>query len=106
MGRDIGRHANRDTRTAANQQIGQPGRQDDRLLQAVVKVGHEAYGILIDVGKANEEYANSLGRAASSLTDAEKKTAFLNKALEIGKKNAEAAGDSGENLTDKWEVKL
>jgi len=49
-------------------------------------------GIVFKLEDAYAEYAASLGKTATQLTEAEKKQAFINKALETGKKNAEAAG--------------
>ena len=60
-------------------------------------------GIIIDTNKAYDEYARTLDKTADSLTDAEKKQAFINKALEIGQKNAEAAGGTTESLSDRWD---
>jgi phage-related protein len=60
-------------------------------------------GIIFDTTKATEEYAASLGRTAESLTDAEKKQAFINKALEVGGANLEAMGGVQETVTTKWE---
>jgi hypothetical protein len=41
-------------------------------------------GIIVDVEKANQDYAKSLGKTALQLTDAEKKQAFLNATMEAG----------------------
>ena len=41
-------------------------------------------GILVSAGKANEEYAKKLNITGRELTDAEKKAAFLNAAIEKG----------------------
>jgi len=60
-------------------------------------------GIVFDLNKAYEEYARKLGKTASSLSDAEKKQAFINKALEVGKKNAELAGLGTLSLADRWQ---
>ena len=38
-------------------------------------------GITVNVSKANEVYAKTLGKSADALTDAEKKQAFMNAAL-------------------------
>ena len=38
-------------------------------------------GIIVDTAKANEDYAKSIGKSSSELTDQEKKTAFTNAAL-------------------------
>lgn len=43
-------------------------------------------GILLDVDKANEAYAASLGKTASQLNDAERKQAFLNATMAAGQK--------------------
>lgn len=58
-------------------------------------------GIVFDVNKAYEEYGKVIGKTAEQMTDAEKKQAFINKALEVGAKNAQAAGGGVEDLNDK-----
>jgi len=60
-------------------------------------------GILIDVEKAQEEYAASMGKTSAQLSDTEKKQAFINKALEIGNRNLEAMGGVQESVAIKWE---
>ena len=50
-------------------------------------------GIILDVEKANENYAQSIGKTVEQLTDQEKKTAFLNATLEAGKKITDSVGD-------------
>ena len=54
-------------------------------------------GIMIDVEKANADYAKSLNRSASSLTDQEKKQAFVNATMESGRRLVQQMGD--EQLT-------
>ena len=54
-------------------------------------------GIIIDVEKANADYAASLNKSASSLTDQEKKQAFVNAAMESGRRLVQQMGD--EQLT-------
>ena len=54
-------------------------------------------GIMIDVEKANADYAASLNKSASSLTDQEKKQAFVNAAMESGRRLVQQMGD--EQLT-------
>ena len=49
--RDVGRHADRDTRRAVDQQVRDPRRQDQRLHFAAVVVRAEVDGVLVDVGK-------------------------------------------------------
>lgn len=86
------------------------GQSMEFMLQSIVtglgrgsKLILDNLGIIVDVNKAQEEYAGKLGRTAASLSDAEKKQAFINKALSIGAKNAEAAGAGGDTLTDSWD---
>ena len=50
-------------------------------------------GITINAAQANEEYAKSIGKTVSQLTDAEKKQALINKVVADGKKEFEAAGE-------------
>lgn len=49
-------------------------------------------GIVFKLEDAYDEYAKTLGKTSAELTEAEKKQAFINKALETGLKNAKAAG--------------
>lgn len=50
-------------------------------------------GITINAAQANEEYAKSIGKTASQLTDAEKKQALINKVVADGRKELEATGE-------------
>ncbi|MGC4086213.1 MAG: hypothetical protein QM736_29840 [Vicinamibacterales bacterium] len=54
-------------------------------------------GLSVQVGAANEAYAKSVGKTADNLTDAEKKLAFYNAAMEAAKRKVEEVG--GLNLT-------
>ncbi|RLF32701.1 MAG: hypothetical protein DRN07_04430 [Thermoplasmata archaeon] len=58
-------------------------------------------GIIIRVEEANRRYAASLGKTASQLTDAEKKQAFLNAALEAGEDLMHRLGDQSDTTADK-----
>lgn len=49
-------------------------------------------GLSVKVGEANEVYARSLGKTADQLTDAEKKTAFYNAAMEAAKVKVASLG--------------
>jgi hypothetical protein len=60
-------------------------------------------GIMIDIKKANETYAKTLQKSASNLTDVEKKQAFVNEALRIGKENLEKAGGVVESDIDSFQ---
>jgi|LUMV01.1.fsa_nt_gb hypothetical protein len=50
-------------------------------------------GIMVDVTKANEDFANSLGKTVGQLTDQEKKQAFVNATLDSAR---ELVSDLGE----------
>ncbi len=60
-------------------------------------------GIIVDAEDAYAKYAATVGKSASQLTDAEKKQAFLNEALRVGKENAENAGRGTDNANKAWE---
>ena len=49
MGRDIGRHTDRDTHGAVDQQVREPGGQDGGFLEAVIEVGHHRHDVLVDI---------------------------------------------------------
>lgn len=57
-------------------------------------------GIIIDVEKANEQYAATLGISADKLTDQQKKQAFVNEALRQGRDLMERMGDTTLQATD------
>lgn len=66
-------------------------------------------GIIVDVEKANERYAASLGKTSSQLSDAERKIAFTNAAMDALKTNTDKVGGATENaatqmqrLTAEW----
>jgi hypothetical protein len=63
-------------------------------------------GLTVKVGEANEAYAAKLGKNAEALTDAEKKMAFYNAAMEAARKKSEELGDKtktfGEIVTSVW----
>ena len=66
-----------------------------RLIRGVGKLEPEILdelGIFIRLDDAAEKYAQQLGRAASSLTQAERRQAFMNEALTQGQKKFAAVG--------------
>lgn len=69
------------------------GRQSRMLLDNL--------GIIVKVEEANQSYAESLGKTVSELTDAEKKTAFLNATMEGLNERTEALGGFTEDTTTK-----
>ena len=65
----------------------------DRLTKGIIKIQPELLdelGIMTRVIPAQEAYARSLGKSASSLTDFEKRQAFANAVLEEGEKKFSA----------------
>lgn len=86
------------------------GQSMDFLLNSIVvgigrssKLIIDNLGILVDVTKANKIYARVLGKTASKLTDAEKKTAFMNATLKAGLKNSKALGAGTLSLREMWD---
>ncbi len=53
-------------------------------------------GIIVKIGKANEDYAKTLGKTATALTAAEQKQALLNAVLKVGVKRIELFGESAD----------
>jgi hypothetical protein len=78
-----------DTRFGIESLITGLGRQSKLMLDNL--------GIMVDIEKANEEYAESIGKTASELTDQEKKQAFVNTTLATAKELVKGVGD--ESLT-------
>jgi len=60
-------------------------------------------GIIVDVEKANETYAKSLGKIVSQLTDTEKKQAFMNATLTAGGELMDKMGNQTDTAADKLE---
>ena len=61
-------------------------------------------GIIVDVEKANEEYAKTLGKTSSELTDQEKKTAFNNATMKEAKKLVESLGEEQLTTSDRINI--
>jgi DNA repair exonuclease SbcCD ATPase subunit len=60
-------------------------------------------GIVIDSTKAYETYGAGIGKTAKTLTDAEKKQAFFNAAMEAGMRNVQRAGGVTASATDRFD---
>jgi hypothetical protein len=58
-------------------------------------------GIIVDVEKANDDYAKSLGKTAADLSDAERKQAFLNATLKGGQDLMAKLGDQADTNADR-----
>lgn len=63
-------------------------------LARMSKLRLDDLGILIDVEKANMEYAITMGIVGRELSDAEKKQAFMNAAMESGEDIVKRVGDA------------
>lgn len=63
-------------------------------------------GLSVKVGEANEKYAKALGKTAEALTDAEKKQAFMNAAMDAAKEKVETLGPlqltAADRLAQMW----
>ena len=81
----LGSALGRDTKTSVESLITGIGRQSRMMLDNI--------GIITKVDKANEEYARSLNKNVSQLTEAEKKQAFLNATMEAAREKVAMLGD-------------
>jgi hypothetical protein len=79
--------------------------QFEKITQAIARqrTGQLAsIGIHINADKVMRQYADSIGKAADSLTDAEKRAAILNETLKQGAVNMEAAGKSSKPIQESY----
>jgi hypothetical protein len=79
--------------------------QFERITQAIARqrTGQLAsIGIHINAENVMRQYADSIGKAANSLTDAEKRAAILNETLKQGAVNMEAAGQSSKPMQEAY----
>jgi len=60
-------------------------------------------GIVVKVGKANEDYAKSVGKSTDALTAEEKQLALLNATLEAGGRLIDQVGGNVESATDDYQ---
>lgn len=86
------------------------GQSMDFMLNSIVtglgrgsKLMLDNLGIVFKIEDAYDEYAKTLGKTADQLSEAEKKQAFINKALAVGKANAEAAGGGQLTLSERFD---
>src|SRR4030095_13031255 len=57
-------------------------------------------GLTVKVGEANEEHAAKLGTSSSELTEAEKKLAFCQAAMEAARRKVAELGDQTKTLSE------
>lgn len=60
-------------------------------------------GLSVKVGEANEQYAKSLGKSASALTEQEKKLAFYNAAMAAARAKVSELGDAQLTLAEMFQ---
>jgi hypothetical protein len=60
-------------------------------------------GLSVKVGEANEKYAASLDKSVMALTDAEKKQAFMNAAMDAARARVSELGGGTLTLSDRWQ---
>lgn len=87
------------------------GQSMDFMLNSIVtglgrgsKLMLDNLGIVFKTEDAYREYAKTLGKTADKLTEAEKKQAFINKALSVGTENAKKAGSGQLTLAQRIDV--
>lgn len=87
------------------------GESMDFMLQSITtglgrgsKMILDNLGIVFKAEDANNEYAKSIGKVASQLTEAEKKQAFINKAISVGLENAKKTGSQNLTVAQSMEV--
>src|SRR5690606_4055055 len=94
----LGRAMGKDATSSLNDLITALGRSSPLILDNL--------GLTVKVGEANEAYAEKLGKTSSQLTDAEKKLAFYEAAMEAARKKTAELGDQtltlGEIATKAW----
>lgn len=92
IARQLGKAVGRDTVDAINDLSLGVGRQSRLILDNL--------GLIVKVEDATEKYANSLGVAVSALTDAERRTAFYNAAIDAGRRKVAELGPDTDTLAD------
>ena len=96
--RVLGKAMGLDTTQALNDLITALGRSSPLILDNL--------GLTVKVGEANEAYSAKLGKTADALTEAEKKTAFYEAAMEKAREKTRELGDQtktlGEIATTVW----
>ena len=88
---------------AAAQATGRP--VSDAIQDITTGIGRQSklildnLGIIVDVKKANEDYAKTLGKQAKELTEVEKKAAFTAATMKALDENMKKVGDTGDNAS-------
>ena len=92
----LGRALGRDTRSSVESLITGIGRQSRLMLDNI--------GIIVKADEAYESYAERLGTTADKLTDADKKTAFLEATMESARAKVASLGDEVKSTQDSYDT--
>lgn len=96
-----------ETAVTLGKAMGQDARKSfDDLITALGRTSPmilDNLGLTVRVGEANEKYAQQLGKTVAQLTDAEKKQAFFNAAMEAARERVAAIGGVQLTVLDHWE---
>jgi|21_taG_2_1085346.scaffolds.fasta_scaffold00886_20 hypothetical protein len=90
----LGRALGRDAASSVESLITGIGRQSRLMLDNI--------GIIVKADEAYKSYAEKLGITADKLTDAQKKTAFLNATMEAAEKKVQALGEEQLGAVDNF----
>ena len=90
----LGRALGRDTKSSVESLITGIGRQSRLMLDNI--------GIIVKSEEAYKAYAEKLDTTADKLTDGEKKTAFMEAAMDAANKKVRMLGKEQEELLERW----
>ena len=91
----LGRALGKDTASSVESLITGIGRQSRLMLDNI--------GIIVKADEAYESYARKIGKSKDSLTDAEKKQAFMNATLDSARKKLSRLGDETLSTQDSYD---
>ena len=94
LAKRLGDALGRDTASSVESLVTGIGRQSRLMLDNI--------GIIVKSEEAYERYANELGKTKDQLTDAEKKQAFMNAALEAARTKVEKLGPKTKQSSDQF----
>jgi hypothetical protein len=89
----LGRAMGKDATSSLDDMITALGRSSPLILDNL--------GLTVKLGEANEAYAAKLGKTSDQLTDAERKTAFYEAAMERARQKTQELGQQSDTFTDK-----
>mgnify|MGYP003137332523 CR=1 FL=1 len=95
MAQRLGDSLGKDVKLSIESLVTGIGRQSRLMLDNI--------GIIVKADKAYSDYAREIGKTADALTDAEKKQAFMNAALEAGREKLKLLPDETLNASKKFQ---